>query len=128
MARGDLSGPEPQPLHRPRPEVLDHDIGAREQRVEDRPRAGGLEGRRQTLLVAVDAEEVRALAPDEGRSPRARVVPSARLLDLDDARAEIRELHRAVGAREDTREVEDEEAVKGGHGIWKFGNVEMWRG
>ena len=49
---------------------------------------------------------------DKRRSPRARVVAAPRLLDLDHARAEIRELHRAVRPREHAREVEHDQAVE----------------
>jgi len=52
-----------------------------------------------------------ALSRPTNGGPHARVVPLARLFDLDHARAQIRELHRAVGAREHAREVEDDEAV-----------------
>jgi len=37
------------------------------------------------------------------------------LLDLDDARAHVGEKHRAVGAGEDTREVEDHDSVEWRH-------------
>ncbi len=65
---------------------------------------------RQALLVAVDAQEVRALAAEERRTPRARVVALARLLDLDDARAHVGEQHRAVRTGQHAREVEDGDA------------------
>src|SRR5258708_32795207 len=70
---------------------------------------------RETLLVAVDAEEVGAFAADKRRSPGARVVAAAGLFDLDHARAEISQLHRAVGTGKHAREVEDEQAIKRGH-------------
>ena len=76
-----------------------------------------LEIERQALLVAVDAEEIRAFFADERRSPAARIVSPAGLLDLDDARAHVGEQHRAVRARENARQVDDEQAVERRRGI-----------
>ena len=102
---------EPQPLHRAGTEVLDQHVGAIEQPLEDRRARRLLQVERQALLVAVDAEEVRALAADERRTPRARVVAAAGLLDLDDARAHVGEQHRAVRPGQHARQIDDEQAV-----------------
>ena len=66
-----------------------------------------LEIERQAFLVAIDAQEIRALAVDERRTPRARVVAAPGLLELDDAGAHVGEQHRAVRARQHPGEVED---------------------
>ena len=78
------------------PEVLDQHVGAIEQLLEDPLRPRLLQIERQALLVAVDAEEIRTLLTDKRRSPPARVVAAAGLLDLDDPRAHVGEQHRAV--------------------------------
>ena len=46
------------------------------------------------------------------RPPCAGVVAMPRVLDLDDVRAHVGEQHRAQRAREDSREVNDGEALK----------------
>ena len=104
---------ESEPLHGAGPEVLDEHVGPVEQPLEHRAPARRLEVQRQAFLVAVDAEEIRALAVDERRSPAARVVPLAGLLDLDDARPHVGQLHGAVGPRQHAREIDDREAGQG---------------
>ena len=74
-----------------------------------------LEIERDALLVAVDAEEVRALALEKRRSPGARVVAFARLFDLDDARAHVGEQHRAIRARQHARQVQDGDPAEWRH-------------
>ena len=74
-----------------------------------------LEVERDAFLVAVDAEEVRALAFEKRRAPRSRVVALAGLLDLDDARAHVGEQHRAVRAGQHAREVENGDTVEWRH-------------
>ena len=101
---------EPQAREHAGPEVLDEDIGARDERVEHAASLGALEVERHALLVPVDAQEVSALAVDERRSPRARVVAAARMLDLDDPRAHVGEQHRAVRARQHARQVQHRHA------------------
>jgi hypothetical protein len=63
-------------------------------------------------LLRLTLKKVRALAADE-RRPQARVSsPRPGCSTLDHARAEIRELHRAVRPGEHAREVEDRQAVE----------------
>ena len=69
-----------------------------------------LEVEREAFLVAIDAEEVGALARHERRSPGARVVASPRTFDLDHARAHVRQHQRAVRPRHDTSQIEDGDA------------------
>src|SRR4029079_11534569 len=115
MRRRERVIPEPEALHRAGSEVLDDHVGARDERVEDSPRARVLQIERDALLVAVDAEEIGAFAANEWRAPGAGIVAPPRLLDLDHPRPEIGQLHRAVGPGEDSREVEDRQAVEGSH-------------
>src|SRR5262245_24821707 len=82
---------------RPRPKILDDHVSFRDQPIEYLASARGFEIERHAFLVAVDAEEVGALAFDERRPPRARVVTFAGLFDFDDPRTEVREHHGAVG-------------------------------
>jgi hypothetical protein len=89
---------EPHLVERARAEVLDQHVRAGDERVEQPTPFGVLEVQRDAFLVAVDAQEVRALACDERRAPRAGVVAAAGPLDLDDAGAHVGELHRAVGS------------------------------
>ena len=51
MLRGDRLVAEPEPLHRPGPEVLDDDVGAREQRVEDARARGCLRSSARLSLL-----------------------------------------------------------------------------
>ena len=89
--------------------------GALYQPLDDPLRLGLLEIEREGLLVAVDAEEIRAFGADERRSPPARIVAAAGLLDLDHARAHVGEQHRAERARQHAREVDDEQAFQWRH-------------
>src|SRR5690349_7699116 len=89
---------KPETVHRARAEVFDENVGARDKRVEDRAAARMLEVERDAFFVAVDAEEIGALALDEGGTPAACIVPLARLFDLDDAGAHVGQHHRAVRA------------------------------
>ena len=108
---------EAQPGQRAGPEVLDEHIRLRDQPLEDLAAGRLLEIERDAFLVAVDAQEIRAFAVQERRSPAARVVALAGLLDLDDPRAHVGEQHRAIGAREDAGQVENGDTLKGRH-IW----------
>ena len=90
---------ESQTVHRAGTEVLHEHVRPIEQLLENPARLRLLQIERQALLVPVDAEEVRTFFADERRSPPARVVPAAGLLDLDDPRAHVGEQHRAVQAR-----------------------------
>ena len=115
MTRCQGSIIEAEFAERPRPEILDQDVGAGHQTIENRAALGMFEVERDAFLVAIDAQEVRALALEEGRAPRPRVIPLARLLDLDDARAHVSEEHRAIRSREDTGEVENHDSVEWRH-------------
>src|ERR1019366_4375981 len=71
----------------------------------------GFEVKHDALLVAIEAEENRALVPDEGRTHPAREIARGRL-DLDDPGTGVAELHRAKGATETLRKVNDANAVE----------------
>ena len=88
-----------------------------EQTLEDPLTTGLLQIERQTLLVAIDAQEVRTFFTDERRAPRAGVVTTARLLDFDDASAHVGEEHRAIRSRQDAGQVDNEQILKWRRGV-----------
>src|SRR5262245_32583140 len=96
MPRCDLRESEALPFERARAKVLDEDVGVRDEPIEHGAPVRMLEVERDALLVAIDAQVVRALALDERRSPRSRVVAAFGMLDLDYARTHVGREHRAV--------------------------------
>ena len=92
-----------------RQEVLDHDVGGPGQVQHDLAASGCARSSARLELAGVDPHEVRGLVG----APRLEldvappgVVPLARALDLDHARAEIGEQPRAVGSGQHAREIE----------------------
>ena len=73
MPRRERLVVESELRQRPGTEVLDHDVGLRDQALEHRAALRLLEVERHAFLVAVDAQEIRALAADETADPSARV-------------------------------------------------------
>src|SRR5690606_18296062 len=65
------------------------------------------------LLVPVDAFEVGGAVVRPRRTPGTGVVAALRVLDLDDACAQVSEQHRGIRAREHAAEVRDEQSVQG---------------
>src|SRR5262245_30323278 len=115
VERARAVGAQSQPLERARPEVLDENVRAADERFDQLTALGRLEIDGDALRVAVRPEVVRAPAVDEGRPP-ARLVSVVRVLDLDHLGPHVAEQHRAEGAGEDTREVEDGETGEGQRG------------
>ena len=87
---------EPHLAQRAGSEVLHQHVALRNEQIENRPSFGLLEVERHAFLVPVDAEKICALAVHERRSPTARVVSFAWLLDLDDPRPHVAEQHGAI--------------------------------
>src|SRR3972149_2859286 len=81
--------PAPEPLHRARPHVLDDDVGALRQLLEDRAAARRLEVERHALLAGVQQEEEPRVLAALVREHRAAGL-AARRLDLDDVGPEPR--------------------------------------
>ena len=106
-----------QLLHRAGPEVLDDDVGLFEQLLEDLALLVVLEVERDAFLAAVDRGEVGRLALDE-RAVGARVVAALGRLDLDHPRAHLRHQEGAVGAGQDARQVDDDDARQ-----WALGTL-----
>ena len=88
--------PQAQTVERARSKIFDQHVSPVEDSAQRRAAARLLEVERDAFLVAVDAEEVGALAGDKGRSPGPRLVPAPGLLDLDDARPHVGQQHRAI--------------------------------
>jgi hypothetical protein len=91
--------------------VLDEHVAAPDQRAEHG--AGLIVGEVQhhAALVAIDAEKIGGLAPRIGWPPAARVV-APRRLNLDDFGAHVAERHGGERPGEDSRQVEDLEALE----------------
>ena len=102
---------ESEPRHRPRREVLHHDVGLFDQLQEDLPPFVLAQVHHDRFLAAVDAEEVRAPAVLVWPG-RPRDVAERRALDLDYLGAEVAEHHRGVWPGEDPGEVEDGDAFE----------------
>ena len=95
-------------------EVLDDDVGLAGELADEGLPVGLREIDGDGQLAAVAGEVIRRLGrlaaggvAQVRRPPGAGVVAAARLLDLDDGGAEIREQLRAPWSREDAGEVED---------------------
>ena len=104
-----------QLLHRAGPEVLDDHVGLFEQLLEDLALLVVLEVERDAFLAAVDRGEVGRLALDE-RPVGARVVAALGRFDLDHPRAHLGHQQGAVGAGQDARQVDDDDARQGALG------------
>ena len=96
----------------PGAEVLDDDVRAFDEPLEDRLAVGMLQVAGHAPLVPVDREVVRRHAVDRGRRPLTRLVTGSGYLDLHDVGAVVREQQRAVGARECPGEVHDADALE----------------
>ena len=109
MAGAKRFGVDAEPARGLRPETVDHDVGARENRVEDRGRIRRSQIQRDAALVPVENLEVRA-GPAADRRQRARRIAPARILNLDDVGPEVGEKQRRVRAGEQARQVDDANA------------------
>ncbi len=108
MTRPNRVGIDAKPARGRRPKAFDEDVGAREQCVEHSGsvRRSQIEG--DAALAAIERLE----KPTRAAAQRAHRVAAARILDLDDVRAEIDQQQRRIGARQQARQVEDADAVK----------------
>jgi hypothetical protein len=98
---------EPQLLHRVRPEVLQHHVGDLDQLPENVPPLLTFQVKDEALLVAVQADEVRAavlvVAAHEG-AELPGVVPDF-ALDVDDLGAQIGQIHAGRRRRQHVAQV-----------------------
>ncbi len=103
--------PRPEPLGRAGGEVLDEDVGARQQPLEQRQVVGALDVERERFLAAVDPDEVGRLAVHRAVVAAGEVALVA--LDLDDARAGVGEAAAAVGGGDGLLERDHQHALEG---------------
>ena len=96
-------------------EIFEQHVGAGGQLERERAAARVLEVDRHRLLVAIDREKVGRLAAHEGRAEGAGVVAALGTLELDHARAEVGELHRAERSGQHAREIEHHQVVERQH-------------
>src|SRR3954470_2226615 len=97
-ARGRVRGADPEPARHARPERLENNVGAREERLRERRLCGQVADDR--LLACVQL-----VVPLRGGGAH-RI--AARLLDSHDAGTETEQLPRREGARQVAREIDDE--------------------
>ena len=100
---------EPQPLHRAGPEILDHDISARDEGARVRFAGLAFQVDRDALLVAIHGGEGRRIVD---APPATEGVAARRLLHLDDIGAEIAKQHARIGARNVIGELNHPDACK----------------
>ncbi len=98
----------------PWPQVLDDDVGSRDQVSEAVELRGVLEVDRDRDLVAVQALERGRGAVPERRTPRPRIVAGARLLDLDHACAKIGQNLSRERGRDAVPDLDRDQAVESG--------------
>ena len=73
----------------------------------------------QTSLIAIDRQEISADVIDERRAPLTAVVAGRRRFNLNDVSSHVGEKHRADRARQDPREINDNEIIQWFHKIVK---------
>ena len=93
------------------PETLHHHVGLGRQPQNDVNPFLLLQVEAQAALVAVEGQELGALAVPEG-GPRAGLVPQVGLLDLDDFRAHVPHHHGAERSRQSTGQVNNFDAFQ----------------
>src|SRR6185369_14756361 len=96
-----------QTLQRAGAVVLEDDVGARDELEKELLAPWMLEIHLDTLLVAVQAHEIRGLAARQRRPPRAGDVARALGLELDHSGAEVGEHGGAEGAGESVAQIDD---------------------
>src|SRR5258706_11619554 len=89
IAGEDVIVPEAQSRHQAGPEVLDKYVGLLNEPPERLAPAVALEVERDAALIAITGQEVGAFPALKRRPPVTAVVAGARLLHLDDVRAQV---------------------------------------
>jgi len=111
---GDRRVVEAVAAERPDREVLDHDVGLRAQLADEVLTAGLAQVDGHRLLGPVAREVIGRLVAHP-RLELAGFVARSRLLDLDDRRAQLRQDHRGVGARQHPGHLDDREPLERPH-------------
>src|SRR5581483_4917826 len=109
MPAPQRGGVDAEPRRGRRAEAVDDDVGACEKRVQNGRCVRRSQIERDAFLAVVERVEV-------ARPERAHRVAAARVLDLDDVGAAIREQLRRVRPGQQPRQIEDADAVKRRHG------------
>ena len=104
-----------QPRRHAGPEAFDQHIGGFDQLVQDGTSRIGFQVDDDALLAAVAAAKENAHPLNQRRHP-AGVVAALRVFDLDDFGAQVAQQHRADGAGQEARQIEDAGGVQGFHG------------
>ena len=112
MGLGQPFGAIAQPVHHAGAEILHHDIGFAQEALQQFAVARRLDVENDAFLAPVEAHEIGRL-PVHKRAEGAGVVAGAELLDLDDARAQVGKNHRAIGPRQNAREIQNRDPLKG---------------
>ena len=99
-------------------EVVDHHVGVFEHAAHNGETLLALEVEDDAALVAVEREERRRFAFDEGRAVAPGVVAAVGLFDLDDVCAHVGEEHGAEGTRENLAEVDYLDVLEGQFAVW----------
>ena len=99
-------------LHRPGPEVLDHDVRALDETLDEGPAVLGPQAQGDRLLVAPEhPPEIRR--PVAQHAPAADGVAAARRLDLDDLRPEVGKDAARERAGDELSELHHADAIEG---------------
>ena len=86
-------------------EVLDNDIGLTKQLAQNAPSLRGLQVERYALFVTIDAKKISGLIISERRTPGPCIVAPPWLLNLDNLRAHVAQIHGAKRARKNAGEI-----------------------
>ncbi len=96
-----------EPRHDPGAKALDDDVGSRSQVHEGLHALGLLQIQLEAALVAVDEIENRGDARLVVGPALTRIVARARVFDLDDVRAHVRQVQTAHGAGEEPGQIQN---------------------
>src|SRR5262245_8884043 len=107
MASAQSGGIHTEPARGRWTKTLDEDVTARDQRIEHRMRLRRPQVERHASLVPTQNLEISSI-----RDP-AHAVAAARILDLDDLCAEIRQEQRRIRAPQQPRQIENSNAAQG---------------
>ncbi len=102
--------PQPEALQASGAKVLDEDVRVPRHIADDLGPLRLLHVDNDAALVTSDVEEGRRFARHERRPRTADIVPSVRLLDLDDVRSHVSQEHGAERSRHDLSNVDDSNA------------------
>ncbi len=106
VARVDVVGAEAPLLHRPGPEVLEHDVGALAEAHRDALALGLAQVQRHRALVAGEDRPPQRVVVVAQAAPVAHRVAARRRLDLHDVRAEVAQQRADVRARQQLPELD----------------------